>query len=162
MYINDLPWILERYSFPVLYTDTTSIVITVTGSTDFMSNSREIFSQWNKWCYANLCKLNYDTTNFLHFRTKNSIIWDMKLQYNNKSTNTKLDTRFLGIIMDSACTLQWKALIDSLLMKTSAACYTLRALKLIMSQKVLVMVYFSYLYLMMSYDLIFWGASPHT
>jgi len=99
MCINDLPWILERYSFPVLYTDATSIIITVTSSTNFMSNSREIFSQWSKWSSENLCKLNYDTTDFSHFRTKNSLIWDMKLEYNNKSTYTKLDTRFLGIIM---------------------------------------------------------------
>jgi len=71
MYINDLPLILERYSFPVLYTDATSVVITVTSSTNFMSNSREIFSQLNKWFSANWLLLNYDTTNFLHFRTKN-------------------------------------------------------------------------------------------
>jgi len=47
MYIYDLPLILERYSFPVLYADATSVVITVTSSTHFMSNSREIFSQLN-------------------------------------------------------------------------------------------------------------------
>jgi hypothetical protein len=45
---------------------------------------------------------NYDKTNFLHFRTKHSGILDIKLQYNNKSIDTKLDTQFLGIIMDSA------------------------------------------------------------
>jgi hypothetical protein len=32
---------------------------------------------------------------------------DTKLKYNNKSTDTKLDTKFLEIIMDS--TLEWKA-----------------------------------------------------
>jgi len=74
MYINDLPLILERYSFPVLCTDATSVVITVPSSTNFMSNSREIFSQLKKWFCANLFKLNYDTTNVLHFRTKNSLI----------------------------------------------------------------------------------------
>jgi len=60
------------------------------------------------------------------------------------------------------CILQWKALIDSLLMKLNGACYALRTLELIMSQQVLIMVHFSYLYLMMSHGIIFWGASPHT
>jgi len=45
IYINDLPLILERYSFPVLIADDTSFVITDTNSTNFLSNSREIFSQ---------------------------------------------------------------------------------------------------------------------
>ena len=71
LYINDLPLILGRYSFPVLYTDTTSVVITVTSSTYFMSNSREIFSKLNKWFSENLLLVNYEKTNFLCFRTKN-------------------------------------------------------------------------------------------
>jgi len=54
LYINDLPLILGWYSLPVLYTDATSVVITVTSSTNFMSNSREIFSKLNKWFSANL------------------------------------------------------------------------------------------------------------
>ena len=51
-----------------------------------------------------LCKfilLNYDKTNFLHFRTKNSLSLDVKLECNNKSLDAKLDTRFLGIVMNS-------------------------------------------------------------
>jgi len=41
-------------------------------------------------------------------------------------------------------TLQWIAHIDSLLMKLDAACYAVRALKLIVSHQELVTVYFSY------------------
>jgi hypothetical protein len=50
--------------------------------------------------------------------------------------------------MDS--TIQWKAYINSLLMKFSAAYYAWRTLKPIMSQ-VLVMVYISYFHSIMSY-----------
>jgi hypothetical protein len=71
IYINDLPLILERHSFPVLFADDTSVVITDTNSTNFLNNSREIFSKLNKWFSANLLSLNYDKTNFLQFRTKN-------------------------------------------------------------------------------------------
>jgi hypothetical protein len=78
----------------------------------------------------------------LQFRTKNSFSIDVIFEYNNKSIDTKLDTNFLGIILDS--TLQWKAHINSLLIKLNAAWYALRTLKPIVSQQVLVMIYFAY------------------
>jgi hypothetical protein len=132
IYINDLPLILERHSFPVLFTDDISVFITNTNSTNFLNISREIFSKLNKWFSANLLSLNYDETNFLQFRTKNLFSIDVIFEYNNKSIDTKLDTKFLGIIVDS--TLQWKAHINSLLIKLNAACYALRTLKPIVSQ----------------------------
>jgi hypothetical protein len=101
IYINDLPLILERHSFPAVFADD----ITGTNSTNFLNNSREIFSKLNKWFSANLLSLNYDTTNFLQFRTKNYFGFDVIFEYNNKSIDTKLDTKLLGIIVDS--TLQW-------------------------------------------------------
>jgi len=48
IYINDLPLTLERYFLCVLIADDTSVVITDTNSTNFLSNSREIFPQLNK------------------------------------------------------------------------------------------------------------------
>jgi hypothetical protein len=47
IYINDLPFILERYSFPVIVADNMSVVITETNGIDFLMNSKEIFSQIN-------------------------------------------------------------------------------------------------------------------
>jgi hypothetical protein len=133
IYIGDLPLSLERYFLPVLIAEETSVLIIVTNITNFLSNSREIFPQLNKWLSANLSLLNDDKTNFSQFRTKNSLILDTKLEYNNNSLHTKLDTKFLGIIMDS--TLQWKAHKDSHLMKINAARNTLGTLKLIMSEQ---------------------------
>jgi hypothetical protein len=80
---------------------------------------------------------------------------DVIFEYNNKSIDTRLDNKFLGIIVDS--TLQWKAHIDSLLIKLNAACYALRTLKMIVSKHVLVMVYFAYFHSIMSYGKIFLG-----
>ena len=126
IYINDLPLTLERCFLPVLIADDTSVVITDKNGTNFLSNNRQIFPQLNG-CLQNLLLLYYDKTNFLHFKTKDSLILDTKLEYNNNSLHTKLGTKFLGIIMDS--TLQWKA---HNLMKINAACYALGTLKLIL------------------------------
>jgi len=59
-------------------------------------------------------------------------------------------------------TLHWKAHTESILMIPIAAYYALRTPKLIMLQQVLVMVYFSAFHSVMSYGIIFWGASPHS
>jgi len=101
-YVSDLPLILERYSFLVLFADDISFVVTDTNSTNFLSNSREVFSQLNTWFSAHLLLLNYDKTTILHFRTKNSLMLATKLECNNKSVDIKLDTNFHGIIMDSS------------------------------------------------------------
>jgi hypothetical protein len=92
---SDLPLILDRYSFPVIFADNPSVfdilctvhvcwklcmacnpsvVIMDTNITNFLINSRDIFSQLNKWFSANQLLLNYVKTNFLHFRRKNSLI----------------------------------------------------------------------------------------
>jgi signal transduction histidine kinase len=60
--------------------------------------------------------------------------------------------------MDS--TLQWKPHTDSLLIKLHAACYA--TLILNMTQQILVMVHFSYFHSIISYGIIFWGASPQS
>jgi hypothetical protein len=40
LYINDLPFILERYSFPVIVAGNTSVVIIESNSIDFLMNSK--------------------------------------------------------------------------------------------------------------------------
>ena len=100
--VSDLPLILEGYSFLVLFAYDISVVITDTDSTNFLSNSREILSQLNTWFSAHLLLFNYDKTSFLHFRTKNSLTLATKLDCNNNSVDTKLDTKFLRIIMGSS------------------------------------------------------------
>jgi len=72
-----------------------------------------------------------------------------------------LDTKFLGIIMDS--TLQWKAHTDSPVRKINAAFYAPRILKPIMSHT----TWISYgLFFLFPLDHVlwhnFWGASPQS
>jgi hypothetical protein len=100
IYISDLPLILERYSLPVILVDKTSVVITDTNSTNFLIISTEIFSQLSKWFSANWLSLNFDKTHFLYLRTKNAFILDTKLEYDDKSIDTKSDTKFLQIIIE--------------------------------------------------------------
>jgi hypothetical protein len=131
LYINDLPSILQPYTSPVLFADDTSIILKNNTTNDFLKNCRETFTKLNIWFISNELFLNYEKTNFLQFRTKNSSSFDINLTFDNKTTENKNHTKFLGITLDS--TLKWSEHIESITPKLNAACYALRKLKHIVS-----------------------------
>jgi hypothetical protein len=106
-----------------------------------LTNCRETFTKLNIWFISNELVLIYEKTNFLQFRTKNSCSLDINLSFDNKTIENKIQTKFLGIILDS--TLKWSEHIESITPKLNAACYALRKLKHIVSQQTLLMVYYS-------------------
>jgi hypothetical protein len=64
-------------------------------------------------------------------------------------------TRFLELIIDSS--LSWKHCITELATKLNKACYAVRAIKPFVSSDVMKMIYFSYVYSLISYGIIFWS-----
>jgi hypothetical protein len=92
--------------------------------------------------------------------TKNSHEIDLNINYSNKLISKALDTKFLGIHVDSI--LSWKIHIKQIIPKLSAACYAIRSIKPFMSQGTLKMVYYTYFHSIMNYGLIFWGNSSHS
>jgi hypothetical protein len=67
---------------------------------------------------------------------------DLEISYANKLIPKALDTKFLGIHVDSK--LSWKIHIEQIIHKLSAACYAMRSIKPFMSQETLKMVYYAY------------------
>jgi hypothetical protein len=106
----------------------------------------------------NLLTLNLDTTNFIHFKTRNSCSLDMKIAYDNRLIINKSYTKFLGITTEN--TLYWKNHKYQLLPKLSAASYAIRVLKPFIIQETLVMVYYDFFHSLMNYGITFWGTSP--
>jgi hypothetical protein len=82
------------------------------------------------------------------------------ISYANKLIPKALDTKFLGIHVDS--TLSWKIHIEQIIPKLSAACYAMRSIKPFMTQETLKMVYYAYFHSIMNYELIFGGNSSHS
>ena len=70
------------------------------------------------------------------------------------------DTKFLGLIIDDS--LSWKAHIDQMMSKLNTACFVIRMIQAMMSQETLRMVYFAYIYSIMSYGIIFGGDQLHS
>jgi hypothetical protein len=60
--------------------------------------------------------------------------------------------KFLGLHIDET---SWKFHIDKLVTKISSACYAIRAVKCLMPQETLKMIYFAYVHSIMMYGIIF-------
>jgi hypothetical protein len=85
--------------------------------------------------------------------------WQIKMQIitsNSIITNIN-STKFLGLITDT--TLSWKDRITGLTSKLNKACNAIRAIKPFMFLEVMKMIYYSYVHLVISYGIIFWGNS---
>ena len=91
------------------------------------------------WFKSNKLTMNFGKTYFMHFKTKNSHLMDVDVNYANKSIYKAYDTRFLGIYVDS--TLSWKPHTENIRQKLSAACYAMKSVKPLMSLESLKMVY---------------------
>jgi len=108
----------------------------------------------NVWFISNLLSLNVDKTHYLQFRTKNSSPIDIKISFNNKYIVNSSITQFLGTVLDTTM-LSWKYHTDKLMDKLSKACYAVRAVKPLITQEALQMIYFFYFQPIMSCGIIF-------
>jgi hypothetical protein len=107
-----------------------------------------------------LLSLNYIKTQFIQFRTINSLKVQLDISYNDKYIIHDTNTRFLGITIDGS--LSWKHHTEGLEIKLSRACYAIRSLRPFISRKSIKTIYFAYFHAVMSYGIIFWGNSPHS
>jgi len=137
-----------------------SIIISNTNPEEFKNNINSVMTEITNWFQHNRLTLNCNKTHFMHFLTKKQN--ERKIQIiapNSIKTNIN-STKFLGFIIDN--TLSWKDHIAALTSKVNKACYAIRVIKLFMSVDILRTVYFSYVHLIISYGIMFWGNSHHS
>jgi hypothetical protein len=102
LYINYLPKVVNNNSKPVLFADDTSIIVSNPNLLDFKSDLISSYDQLNVWFNTNLLSLNYNKTQYIQFGTTNSPIIQLDISHNNKYVVNNINTRFLGIIVDSS------------------------------------------------------------
>jgi hypothetical protein len=158
IYINDLPLVLNRISFLVLFADDTSVIISNPDPLLFLDSETEVLNKLKLWFNMNLLFLNFSKTEFMKFNTKNAYEQDIKILYDNTKILNSSCIKFLGV--NIANTLSWKNHVDSLIPKLSSACYAIRAIKPFINQKTLLMVYYAYFILLFTMAL-FSGATLH-
>ena len=109
---------------------------------------------------TNLLLLTFEKTGFIHFETKNACDINGTLKYENKFIVNLSDTKFLGLRLHSTTDLRVHT--DHLISKLSSEWYAIRTLKHIMSQEMLIIIYYVYFQSLMTYGIIFWGNSPYS
>jgi hypothetical protein len=80
--------------------DLDKTIFTNSNPTKFQKDIKALFEHLNTWFTLNLLSLNYDKTNFIHFKTKNNHCLDVKVEYNRLIANTH-STEFLGLTNDN-------------------------------------------------------------
>ena len=104
--------------------------------------------------------LNFNKTTYLQFRTKNTQKLDSDITLLNNQITNSTNTKFLSLTIEEM--LSWKCHINQMLSRLSLACHAVKVITPLMSEDILKMIYYSYVHLIITYGMIFWGNSPHS
>jgi len=85
------------------------------------TNMHNTFQIINELFKANLLSLNYEKTQCVQFRTKNSTQIDSKVIYINNAISNVSHTKYLGLVVDN--TLSWNSHIEGIVNKLSCLLY---------------------------------------
>jgi hypothetical protein len=130
IYINDLPYIINKTSKPILYADDTSILCVNSNPSDLVTAIKGILGIINEWFSVCSLTLNLDKTNCVQFSPTPNIPKNINIHYKDTQIHNTCNIKFLGLFIDSA--LSWKEHISQRAIKMSSAGCAIRALSLIM------------------------------
>lgn len=156
LFINDLPSNLLS-SYPTIYADDTSQVITNNSFEDVLSNILSSVTEMNHWCEQNGLVLNLNKTALLNFHSRGKDPdYSLYVKVNATSIKTTNQIKFLGVTLSDI--LSWEQHIKTLSSKLTKICYQLLQCRMIVdSQHVLRTIYFSNFQSISEYGIIFWG-----
>jgi hypothetical protein len=155
IYINDLPKIADKDANTVLFADDTSVTVAKPNHEEHKTTINETFSDVVAWFKANLLSLNFNKTYYIEFKTKKCQDPVVNINYCNKIIKNVTSAKFLGLTIDNV--LKWDNHIYQLTSKLSSACYVIRSLRAVVYKNTLRIIYFLYVYSIITYGIIFWG-----
>jgi len=130
-----------------LFTYDTSIIFSISDSTDYATEFIVTFDKINLRFAINSLSLNFNKINYVHFTAKTNTEIDININFEDIQINNIYNIKFLGLTIDNI--LSWKKQIEQLASKLSSVGYSIRSLKSVMFQKSLRIIF--------SYGIIFWG-----
>lgn len=117
-------------------------------------------SNIRKWCNENSLILNEDKTNVLMFsNVRSNCSYPGSIVFENAEIPMSSTIKLLGVTIDSH--LNWGMQCELLSKKLNSVVYTLRAVRNRVNTLCLKTIYYSNFQSLLSYGLIFWGASSH-
>jgi hypothetical protein len=141
VYINDLPYLINKSSKPILYAEDTSILCINPNSSELEKTINTILIKINEWFSVNSLTLNLNKT---YFTSKQNLSKNLNINYGDVKIYNTSNTTFLVLNIDN--TLSWKDHINQLVNKLSSAGYAIRILSQVMSQESLLMTYYAYVH----------------
>lgn len=152
-YINDLPKNTNKQM--VLFADDSTAIIKCEGKQQYERDINNTINNIMEWMNGNGLSINLTKTNIIQFHSYKKLPLDLKVSFNNINIEQVINTKFLGLILDSNCS--WKVHIDSLCNRLSRFMYPLRKLVHNVSVDAALTAYFGYVQSAISYGIIFWG-----
>ena len=160
LYINDFSNSATNIDFH-LFADDSNLFCSHKNLQSLEQNSNMQLHNVNQWLCANKLSLNIDKSNFVIFRPpQKKIEYTVKLQINNKIREEKKCIKYLGIFID--CHLNWKEHVHELSKKIARGIGILSKLRHLVSQAILVQVYYSIIYSFLVYGVLIWGNTYKT
>jgi hypothetical protein len=160
LYINNLPKVASRNTSITLYADDTSVLVTHYDNAEFKIAMNKIFQDINEWFKCYLLSLNFNKTHALEFKSRNDMVVDTIVSYDNYFISNINSLKFLRLTIDTSLT--WEHHINKILAKMNLVCFALRSIKTVVSQKTIRMIYFACAHSVMNYGIIFWGNSRNS
>lgn len=155
VYINDLPFLVQKHSNIVLFADDTSLIFRMGRNKDKLNEINAALLGIQNWFSTNNLILNAKKTKCIQFALPNTkkvecdiVLGTEKLEYVDMTT-------FLGIGIDSK--LQWESHINKLSSRLSSAAFAVRKIRQLTDVPTARLVYFSYFHSIMSYGILLWG-----
>ena len=154
IYINDLPGIFKQAKF-IFFADDANIIVKGESIGEVQEKINRLQSLLDEWVRNNGLKLNIKKTKFMVFTNKKVDMNRIEVTLDNTKIKMSDEERFLGVIMDSK--LNWKVHIKKLASKISRNAGILYKLKGIVPNKVLKMIYNSFIQSHLNYCSCIWG-----
>lgn len=153
VYINDLP---RAVNYPtVLFADDTTIVVESDNLSNYEEKINKALSETVNWLRSNNLNLNTEKTKFIHFHTKQSKDLELNITCDGKPIKQENCHKFLGINIDKHC--DWKEQIKAVCSKINKFVFALKKIRLVISHKTALLVYYGYVCSALRYGIILWG-----
>lgn len=157
VYINDLPYIVERMSDIVLFADDTSLIFKIGRRDNDLIEPNNTLNLVSNWFSANNLLLNAGKTKCIRFSLPNVTQAQTNIKLHNEMLQLSSSTVFLGVTLDSK--LQWGPHIQRLADRLSSAAFAIWKIRQITNVETARLVYFAYFHSILAYGILLWGSA---
>ena len=155
LYFNDLLNMSKILKF-ILFADDTNLFYSNNDLEQLLNIVNHELNILSDWFKANRLSLNVKKTNFILFGNKSKklgckdINFEPTLKVNDEKLMRVTETKFLGVIVDQ--NLNWRSHIDFIALKISRSLAILSKLKHLLSNKILLTLYYTLIFPHLSYS----------